>query len=63
MASQEHCARRGDGSCDWLEIDLTFIIPYYEYLIFFIDRLDVALEWISLTIGNIIDAVQPDDQN
>merc|ERR1712130_75620 len=55
--------RRSDGSCDWLEIDLTFIIPYYEYLFFFIDRLDVALEWISLTIGNIIDAVQTDDQN
>ena len=51
-----------NGDCDWLDVDLTFIIPYYEYLIFFIDRLDVALEWISLTIGNIIDATKPDNR-
>jgi hypothetical protein len=45
------------GECDWLYVDLTFIIEYYEYLIFFIDRLDIILEWFSLTIGNIIDAI------
>ena len=44
-----------------MSVDLTFVIDYYEYIIFFIDKLDVILEWISLTIGNIIDAVNKPD--
>ena len=49
-----------NGGCTWLYVNLSYIIPYYEYLVYFLIRLDVVLEWISLTIGNIIDATKPD---
>ena len=42
--------------CQWYYVDLDWIIGYYEYLIFFLDRVDQALEWFSFTIGNILDA-------
>ena len=46
----------------WYFVDLDWIIGYYEYLIFFLDRVDQALEWFSFTIGNILDATINKDQ-
>ena len=52
------------GTCFWINVnDLTpwtRVIPSYEYFIFFLDKIDIITAWISLTIGNIIDAVQKD---
>ena len=58
--------------CEWKYVDLDWIIGYYEYIIFFIDRCDQSLEWyetdalrgnikmyffrFAFTIGNILDA-------
>lgn len=46
-----------DEVCAWKTIDLGFISEYtFDYLLIIIDKLDEALEWFALVIGNILDA-------
>ena len=39
--------------------DLDFIIEYFDFVLVFFDKLDEAVEWFALVIGNIIDATKP----
>ena len=54
--------RENSGECVWINVNLlpawTKIIPTYEYFVFFVDKIDLITAWVSLTIGNIVDAVQ-----
>jgi len=52
-----------DEVCDWVTTDLSYITEYtFDYLLIIIDKLDEALEWFALVIGNILDAtVNKDD--
>ena len=38
--------------------DLDFIVEYYDFVLVFLDKLDEAVEWFALVIGNIIDATK-----
>ena len=49
--------RLADGSCLWYTADLAYIISYtFDYLLIILDKLDEAVEWFALVIGNILDA-------
>jgi len=46
-----------DEVCAWATVDLGFIASYtFDYLLIIIDKLDEALEWFALVVGNILDA-------
>ena len=56
------------GDCLWtlprmpLGPDFGFIIEYFDYVLVVLDKIDEAVEWFSLVIGNIIDATLPNSK-
>jgi len=53
------CGPRDEtGTCGWLdEPNFDFIVEYsLDYVLIFLDKIDEAIEWFSLVIGNILDA-------
>ena len=38
---------------------MSFIVEYFDYILVVLDKLDEAVEWFALVIGNIIDATNP----
>ena len=39
--------------------NLSFIVEYFDYILVVLDKLNEAVEWFALVIGNIIDATNP----